>query len=71
MLSDQERRELKAVAASATIQGEFRLLRNTSHGGAGRPVDLDRFLDFLTAMNRFSMAPRQPRPVHLYNQVRL
>ena len=71
MLSDEERKELKAMAASASLREEFRLLKAASQLPLDQPVDLDTFVRFLSTMSRFSTVPPQPRPFVAYTNVKL
>ncbi len=71
MLSDEERKELKAMAASASMREEFRLLKAASALPLDQPVDLDGFIHFLTVMGRFSSIPPQPRTFLDYTNVKL
>ena len=61
MLTDEEKRELLELARSEEIRLEFRALKRASGYGVSMP-DLDRFLEFLTVINRFlPLAPRPPK----------
>lgn len=71
MLSDDERREMKAMAASAAIREEFERLRSGSRRPFAQPTDVDWLLDFLTTMSRLSAQPMPPRPFVPYSRVRL
>jgi len=69
MLSEEERRELRELAHSFSLRDEFRTLKRASHHPRSLPVDLDRYIEFLTAMSRF--APVSPREVRPYRNVLL
>ena len=69
MLSEEDKQEMREMAASATIREEFRRLRELSP--AGQPVDLDRYIQFLTAMSRLNPQPAPPRPFVEYRTVKL
>lgn len=71
MLSDKERREMKAMAASAAVRGEFEQLRAATRRPFAQPTDVDWLLDFLTTMSRLSVPPQSPRPFVAYARVRL
>lgn len=71
MLNEQERRELKGLAASAAIREEFRRLSAASKPTTLQTIDLDRLLNFLTTMARFGPQPSRPRPFITYTHVRL
>ena len=51
MLSDEEKQELKEMAASETLREEFRMLRKNSRAIEGR-VSVDELAHWLTVMNR-------------------
>ena len=70
MLSEQERREMKAMAQSQAVREEFERLKRASRLPPAHPINLDRLLNFLTTMSRFGpQAP--PRPFPSYPNVRL
>ena len=71
MLSDDERREMKAMAASAAIREEFERLRTGSRRPFAQPADVDWLLNFLTTMSRLSTRPVPPRPLMPYSRVLL
>lgn len=63
MLSEQEKREMKEMAASAAVREEFEQLRKLSQLDPDQPVDLDRLMDFLSTMTRFGPQPPPREPV--------
>jgi hypothetical protein len=69
VLSEKEKREMRELAASATVRDEFRLLRRLSL--ARQPVDVDRFIQFLTAMARLNPKPAPTRAFVEYTSVKL
>lgn len=69
MLSEEEKQEMKEMAASASVRDEFRLLKRFSL--ARRPVDIDRYIQFLTAMSRLNPQPAPPRKFVEYRNVKL
>ena len=71
MLSEDERREMQEMARSQMIREEFERLRAASRPHPSQPFDLDRLLNFLTTMSRFSTVPPAPRPFHPYARVLL
>ena len=73
MLSDQERREMKDDAASASLRQEFEMLRACSRFPAGQPIDVDHVVDFLTTMNQLVSPAAAPpaRPFVEYTRVLL
>jgi hypothetical protein len=70
-LSDEERRELREMAASPTVRDQFRRLRLLATIPADQVVNLDQFLDFLTAMSHLSARPAAPRPFVPYRRLML
>ena len=60
MLSEQEKKELRDMAASAHIREEFALLDAASRAARAR-VGVDQYVRFLTAMARLSPTPALPR----------
>lgn len=71
MLTDQERRELRAMASSASVREEFQRLKALSRLPGDQAVDLDVLMRFLTVMSRFGTQPRSSRPVVPYSRVLL
>ncbi len=71
MLSEDEKRELRSLADSSTLREEFRQLRKSSYANPNKPVDIDRFLSFLTAMSRLCPAPPRVKPFVPYTNVRI
>ena len=69
MLSEEEKRELKEMAASVSVRDEFRLLRRLSL--EHQRVDVDRLLKFLTAMSRLNPRSGPPRKFIEYTSVKL
>jgi hypothetical protein len=69
MLTEEEKRELKEFAGSASVREEFRLLRKNSL--AYQRADVDQFIRFLTAMTRLSTTPPEPRTFVPYAQVKI
>ena len=68
VLSVQEKREMKELALSKTIRDEFRLLRKQPfHDG---PINIDRFIRFLTVMSRLN-PKRRPRAIVEYKEMKL
>ena len=70
MLSEQEKREMKEMAASAVIREEFELLRKASQFDPNTPMDLDGLVDWLSTMNR-CFPPPPPREPLDYPDARL
>lgn len=68
MLSEEEKQELRELAASTKVRDEFRMLKSLS---AARPVDIDRYIQFLTVMSRLKPELAPPRTFVEYTNVRL
>jgi hypothetical protein len=62
MLSEEEKREMREMAASATLREEFRTLRKNSQA-LERRLSVDELLHWLTAMARLSPKPTRARPL--------
>ena len=58
MLSDEEKQELRDMAASETLRTEFRVLRNNSRAIEQR-LSVDDLARWLTAINR--ICPGDPK----------
>ncbi len=67
MLSEQERQEMLEMARSPQIREEFRRLEAAR---AKRPVDVEAYIHFLSAMSRILPLP-PPRPLVPYTRVLL
>jgi hypothetical protein len=70
VFSEEEKQELRELAASTAIREEFRMLRRNSLALQQR-VSVDDFICFLTAMSRLNPTPTAPRPFVPYTQVKL
>ncbi|MFN8548230.1 MAG: hypothetical protein U0527_09795 [Candidatus Eisenbacteria bacterium] len=69
MLSDEEKRELLALARSESVRAEFRAVKEASRAHRARGMNVDQLIEFLTVMNRF--APAAPREFVEYRRVLL
>ncbi len=58
MLSEEEKQELREMAASETLRAEFRILRNNSRAIEQR-LSVDDLARWLTAINR--VCPGDPK----------
>ena len=58
MLSDQEKRELREMAASQSLREDFRVMRRNSQAIAER-ISVDELARWLTSINR--ICPVDPR----------
>lgn len=70
MLSEQEKHEMKEMAASASVREEFTRLRAASQLDPNQPVDLDRLVAWLTMISR-AFPPSPPREPVEYPNARL
>jgi len=70
MLSEEEKRELKEMAASSTLREEFRALRNNSRD-LEVCVNVDQLVQWLTAVSRICPNRVQPRPFVRYVNVKI
>jgi len=70
VLSEEEKQELKEMAASATLREEFRTLRKNSQA-IERRVSVDELVHWLTTMARICPKPAEPRPFVRYTNVKL
>jgi len=59
MLSDEEKRELLALAHSESVRAEFRAVKEAARARRAKGMDVDQLIEFLTAMNRFAPAPKR------------
>ena len=67
MLSERDRREMKADAASVARREDFERLRAAARTDPTAPVDLDQIINFLSVMNRFGPTPPPRDPVPYAN----
>ena len=70
MLSDEDKREMKAAAMSAVVRQEFETVRALSQLPPDQPVGLDDFVRFLTFMSQLTPQPA-PQPPIPYPHARL
>ena len=70
MLTDQEKRDLKEMAASKTLRNDFQWLSDSSRALESHLTHED-FVRFLSFMARLCPAPLAPRPFVPYANVRL
>lgn len=66
MLSDEEQREMREMARSASLREEFQKLRGLSQLPRAEPVNLDELVTFLTFMSRLCPERPAPRPLVEY-----
>jgi hypothetical protein len=64
LLSEEEKQELREMAASETLREEFRILRKNSRA-IERQIGVDELAHWLTVMARVCPSASKPRlPVH-------
>ena len=69
MLSDEEKQELREMAASDKLREEFRTLRRNSRMMEGR-VSVDELAHWLTVMVRMCPGDQKPRRIIPYANVK-
>lgn len=69
MLSDEEKRELREMAASEQLREEFRMLEKNSRAIEGR-VSVDELAHWLTVMARMCPGDQKPRRMIPYANVK-
>lgn len=67
MLSDQEKREMREMAASSLVREEFEQLQRASQIDPRRPMNADRLVAWLSAMSRIFPSPPPREPVEYLN----
>ena len=70
MLSEEEKREIKEMAASVTLREEFRTLRRNSRTRE-RNISVDDLMRWLTAMAQISPQPGKSRPFVHYTHAKI
>jgi hypothetical protein len=72
-LSDEEKEELRALAASGSMRADAGQLRATRHNPfiVNGEVDCDRVTEFLTAYNEFLNHPVKPRREFIERNMKL
>ena len=70
VLTENEKRELREMAESASLKEEFRAMRRNSRAVEDR-MTIDDWIRWLTAMGRAFPAPAKPRPVSPYTNVKI
>jgi hypothetical protein len=69
VLSDEEKRELREMAASVQLREEFRTLRRNSRTTEGR-ISVDELAHWLTGMARVCPGDQKPRRMIPYSNVK-
>ena len=70
MLSDEEKQELREMAASESLRADFRELRKNSQE-IERQINVDDLAHWLTVMNRICPGDYKQRKLGYYADVRL
>jgi hypothetical protein len=70
MLPEEEKAELREMAASMTLREEFQTLRRNSRQVETK-MSADDLMRWLTAMARISPKPATPRPCVRYTHVKI
>ena len=70
MLSEEEKNEIKEMAASATLREEFLTLRRNSRTREGN-ISVDYLMRWLTAMAQIFPQPGKPRPFVYYTHAKI
>lgn len=70
MLTEEEKRELREMAESASLKEEFRALRRNSRAIEGC-LSIDQLIQWLSAMARSCPVPAKPRTFVDYPNVKL
>jgi hypothetical protein len=69
VLTEEEKRELREMAASEKLREEFRILRKNSRMMEAR-VSVDELAHWLTVMNRICPGGQKPRRIIPYSNVK-
>ena len=70
MLTNEEKQELREMAASTTLREEFRTLRRNSRTGEGN-ISADDLMRWLTAMARICSQAAKSRPFVHYTHAKI
>lgn len=70
MLTEEEKAELREMAASATLREDFRALRKNSRAGK-TDISADELIAWLSAMAVVCPKPVAPRPFVRYTHVKI
>ena len=70
MLTNEEKQELREMAASTTLREEFRTLRRNSRTGESN-ISADDLMRWLTAMAKICSQPGKSRPCVNYTYVKI
>jgi hypothetical protein len=70
MLTENEKREMREMAESASLQEEFRRMQRNSRAIEGH-LSVDELIHWLTVMARTCPAPAKRRPFVPYTNVKL
>ncbi len=70
MLSDQEKRDWKAMANDPKLREDCEMLRRSARE-FGRQCPLDVYVSFLNCLHQIQAVPPLPQPFPIYTDVRL
>jgi len=70
VLSEEEKQELKEMAASESLREEFRTMRKNSQA-IERCIGVDELAHWLTVMARVCPGAPKPRPIVHYTDVKI
>lgn len=70
MLSEDDKRDLKAMAASQRVREEFEALRALSRLTPG-DLSVDQLINFLNCVNRLPAFPPAPRALPIWTKSEL
>ena len=70
MLSEEEKRDLKAMARSRRVRAEFDTIRSSGQRYFSE-LTVDQLLGFLNGLSRLQVSPLPPEPFLLYTNMRL
>jgi hypothetical protein len=70
VLTEEEKRELREMAASPTLREEFQTLRRNSRKVETK-ISADDLMRWLTAMSRISPQPARSRPFVHYTDAKI
>lgn len=70
MLTEHEKREMREMAESESLQEEFRTMRRNSRA-IEEQFTIDQLIRWLTTMARTCPTPPKPRPFVQYTNVKI
>ena len=70
MLSEEEKQELREMAASASLREDFRIMRRNSRAMEGN-IGVDELAHWLTVMGRICPGAQKPQRFVHYTKVKI